>query len=303
MKRIAATLGLVVATSLCANAADLPMRPTPVYIPPPPPPMWTGPFVGIFGGGSFGDDPGNSTGDKVLVCVTSGCNSRPTDYGWFGGPGATSSSSKTKSSFAGGAQIGYNFQVNQNFLFGGVLDFTWLKRSGSRYAESGIAAFNNGSEQSFYYDRFKQNWLGTARLKAGFVADNLLIYATGGLAFGHLKSSAGSETYWYTAGPTETLVASGYGSSSSTAVGWTAGAGLEYRMAPNWSLFAEYLYYSLHDRYNVTVTPTPGQTGATGSHTYRVKADGSGHLVKLGLNYLFWTPPPPPPPVVVSVRH
>lgn len=302
MKRIAAVFGLIMAGTLSAGAADLPTRATPVYIPPPPPPMWTGPFVGIFGGGSFGDNPGNSTGDKVLLCVSYGCSPRTSDFGRFGGPGATSSSSSSDSSFAGGAQLGYNFQLNQNFLIGGVVDLTWLSRSGSRYAESGIVSIGAGTEQAFYHDRFKQDWLGTARLKAGFVADNLLIYATGGLAFGNLKSSAASETYWYTAGPTETLVASGYGSASSTAIGWTVGAGLEYRMAPNWSLFAEYLYYSLDDSYNVMVTPTPGQSGATGSYSYRVNVDGSGHLVKVGLNYLFWTPPPPPP-MVVSVRN
>jgi outer membrane immunogenic protein len=310
MKKLATAFGFIVVGSLSAVAADLPTRQAPAVIPPPPPPMWTGPFVGLFGGGSFGDDPGNGTGgDKVLYCVGGGCIDRPTGYGAYGGAGAVSSSSSNSSSFAFGAQLGYNLQVSPSFLIGGVVDFTWLNRKSSRYVEGALIDIGVYEEQSFYRDTFQQNWLATARLKAGFTFDNLLIYATGGLAWGNLKSRSSTETYWYDSPggqnlPTE-LVATGYGSSSGNAVGWAAGAGLEYKFTPNWSLFGEWLYYSLDGSYNVTVNPVPNQIQFS-PQTYRVKVDGSGHLVKVGLNYHFWSQPAPVATYVqpvISVRN
>ncbi len=145
------------------------------------------------------------------------------------------------------------------------------------------------TETRSFSDSIKNNWLATFRLRAGPTFDNLWIYGTGGLALADLKSSSSSVTTWTNAGyvpPTQTA-ASGNGSTSGVALGYVVGAGGEYRLTPDWSIFAEYLYYAISQSYSVTVVPNTALTGLTGSASYDVKAKLDGSLVKLGLNYKF----------------
>ena len=75
----------------------------------------------------------------------------------------------------------------------------------------------------------KNTWLATARGRLGYAFDRWLLYITAGGAFGHLKATN-----------------TGLGSSaSSTEIGWTAGAGLEYAFLGNWTAKIEYLYVDL----------------------------------------------------------
>jgi outer membrane immunogenic protein len=244
-----------------------------------------GPFVGGSIGDFFGGNPGNDISGKNLYCVGQFCNTVTAPVSLVSG------STGDSNSFAGGVQIGYNHQINPDFVFGGIVDFVWMKRSGSSsYSQS--STLNTGwQETRSFADDFKQSWLGTARLRVGPTFDRFWLYATGGFAFGDLKSSATSITYWTSPGPTPvtSVAASGSGSTSSTAWGWTLGVGGEYKITPNLSLMGEYLYYSLDKSYDVTVATNPTVTGSSASATYRVKAQGDGHLLKLGLNYAFWT--------------
>jgi outer membrane immunogenic protein len=78
----------------------------------------------------------------------------------------------------------------------------------------------------------KMDWFGTLRVRAGIAMDHLLLYGTGGLAFGHVNA-------------TVTELAPGdpdSGSDSVTHVGWTAGAGAELALSSTVSLVAEWLY-------------------------------------------------------------
>jgi outer membrane immunogenic protein len=285
MKKALLCFASLVAISTSLHAADLPLRKpveTPVILPPPP--LWTGPFVGGSIGGFFGGNPGNDISGKNLYCVGAYCTTPSVPVSFISGASGDSNS------FAGGVQVGYNHQINPDLVFGGIVDFVWMKRSGSSsYSQS--SSLNTGwTEQRNFSDEFKQNWLGTARLRFGPTFDRFWLYATGGLAFGDLKSSSTSTTYWIAPpGTPASVAASGTGSSSSTAWGWTLGVGGEYKLTPNLSLVGEYLYYSLDKSYDVTVTTNPLVTGTTASATYRVKAQGDGHLLKLGLNYAFWT--------------
>jgi hypothetical protein len=75
-------------------------------------------------------------------------------------------------------------------------------------------------------------------------------------------------------------------------VGWTAGAGLEFVVAPSLTpassltMKVEYLHYDLGtNRFNVD-----------NAATQFVRTHETGDMVKLGLNLLFNAPPPPPPP-------
>src|SRR5262245_61434728 len=73
--------------------------------------------------------------------------------------------------------------------------------------------------------------------RAGYAMNNILLFATGGLAYGNLKAEA-------------------FGiDENKTLVGWTAGLGMEVGFTPNWSAKVEYLYMDLGSRF-YTVTGT-----------------------------------------------
>jgi outer membrane immunogenic protein len=71
--------------------------------------------------------------------------------------------------------------------------------------------------------------LSTARIRIGYAFNQILVYGTGGIAFGDIQSGLN---------PPATF-------DSSINVGWTAGAGIEYAFAQNWSAKIEYLYINL----------------------------------------------------------
>ena len=67
-------------------------------------------------------------------------------------------------------------------------------------------------------------WLGTARLRAGYLPlSSLLVYGTAGLSYAQVT------TY----------------SSSEIRAGWSGGGGLEWMFTPGWSAKAEYLHVDL----------------------------------------------------------
>ena len=77
---------------------------------------------------------------------------------------------------------------------------------------------------------------------SAYAWDRLLIYATGGVAFG------GFNTNYSFIGNTSAALPGGpfFGTNSfsNTRVGWTAGGGIDYAVTNNWSVFAEYRYTS-----------------------------------------------------------
>jgi outer membrane immunogenic protein len=82
-------------------------------------------------------------------------------------------------------------------------------------------------------------WFSTVRGRLGVSFDRLLIYGTGGLAVGRLKSSTsvsfGTDQFFL---PGFTFV----GSDTLTRIGWAAGVGAEWAITDNWSVKAEYLH-------------------------------------------------------------
>ncbi len=126
-------------------------------------------------------------------------------YDW----GRASNTGLSPSGFSGGAQGGYNWQTG-SIVLGGETD---LQLSG--------AADNSGPF------KFSNPWFGTLRGRAGYALNNILFYATGGLAYGEGRVDLG-----------------GLSESHST-IGWTAGGGLEVGLTRRWSVKAEYLYVDL----------------------------------------------------------
>ena len=87
-----------------------------------------------------------------------------------------------------------------------------------------------------------------------------------------------------------------FGSLSNSRVGWTAGGGLEWLFAPNWSVKVEYLYYDLRTP-TFALSPLTN-TFTTGGVVYSsapfAKTRFTGNIVRAGLNYHFnlWGPAP-----------
>jgi len=111
-------------------------------------------------------------------------------------------------------------------------------------------------------------------VRAGYtIQDNLLIYATGGLANGTAKGSFSA-------------IGSGngaIGSRSKTLWGWNVGGGLEYGLGP-WSAKVEYLHYDIG---TLTFYTIDFNSGAL----IRAQTKFAGDMVRVGVNYRFaWTP-------------
>jgi len=126
-------------------------------------------------------------------------------YDW----GSATNTNLSPSGFAGGAQGGFNWQAG-SIVLGGETD---LQVSG---ASDNAGAF-----------KFSNPWFGTLRGRAGYALNNILFYGTGGLAYGGGKAEL--------AGLSE----------SHSAIGWTAGGGLEVGLTRRWTVKAEYLYVDL----------------------------------------------------------
>jgi outer membrane immunogenic protein len=84
----------------------------------------------------------------------------------------------------------------------------------------------------------------------------LLIYGTGGLAYGAVKN-----TFSTTGVPTGFPGVTVSGEDSDIIWGWAAGAGAEWVVNGPWTAKAEYLYYSLHDTVNLNFGALPGGAG------------------------------------------
>ena len=90
------------------------------------------------------------------------------------------------------------------------------------------------------------DWFGTVRGRVGFTLPsmpNLMVYGTGGFAYGQVVNNVGFADNFLTQG----ISAVGHGYYDNTKTGWTAGGGVEWSpsMFPSWSLKAEYLYVDL----------------------------------------------------------
>jgi outer membrane immunogenic protein len=176
----------------------------------------------------------------------------------------------------GGGQIGYNWQVN-SFVLGAVTDFQAADIHSSGTGVVPLSIFISPSTQSLTQ---KLDYLGTVRGKIGAAFNNVMIYGTGGYAYGHVKSSI-----TFDATPTNPVFFTG--TSSSWHSGWAAGVGGEYGVGP-WSFGVEYLHYDLGRAAATGFSAPPGLAfpGASLTADQRV----AGDIVRASINYRFGGP-------------
>jgi outer membrane immunogenic protein len=292
MKRFLLATAALSALAAPAMAAD--MAPAPVYKAPVPVPIaygWTGWYAGANLGGAWSNDPVTVSTSNVAFCPAPACTaalltsqiSAQGASGSFGGNGA---------GVIGGGQIGYNLQISPAWVAGLETDFQGLSGSSNVTGGGGTIGLpgfpGSGVTTNGITVTNQLDWMGTVRARFGYlVSPNLLVYGTGGLAYGDAKSSTGvSQTLVAFAGVTPD-----YGSSASVSgarAGWTAGGGLEWMIFPRWSVKAEYLHYDLGSvTYNGTLaaanTVAPFGNYFVNNVASTTRFDGD--IVRAGVNY------------------
>jgi outer membrane immunogenic protein len=172
-----------------------------------------------------------------------------------------------------GGLLGYNLQWGR-IVYGIEGDWSWLNVKSHR---TGVASDNDGDPVSTSYEL---NWLATVRGRAGLAFDTTMLYATGGVAFGHVKNRVD-----LVSSHGVPLVASFV--QDQTKVGWTAGAGVEHMLAPHWTARAEFRFVAL-DKSSVdcAVTGRP-DFNACVSLGYRGEFSNRLMLGLVGLAYKF----------------
>jgi outer membrane immunogenic protein len=260
MKRILGGIIMAAALSGSAFAADLGPRSydkAPAMVAAPA--NWSGLYIG----GNVGYGWGNGNTDFVFLPA-------PTNFEIDN----TTLNSKSKGAI-GGAQIGYNWQMGA-IVTGLEADIQGSGIKGS--ARLSPIFFNEGDPVvpgSFLSSDQKLSWFGTLRGRLGAtVTPDLLLYATGGLAYGHVDASA------------NTFEASSFqfpASVSKTKAGWTVGAGAEWMFARNWSAKAEYLYLDLGNVSAIGHFAADPSFFLSTAYTWKIQEN----IVRAGVNYHF----------------
>jgi len=206
-----------IAASGVAFAADMAVKAPP----PPPAPVynWMGWYAGFNFGGGF------STSDSATTTSTSTVDGLAQFFPGTSPSGSTAGANSgvaglNQSGPIGGVQFGYNFQLNPLFVFGFEADIQGAGITSDRAGNTSTstesfagssnffksdpppvptsaaalaASFTNAAITASGSDLVTAdvNWLGTVRLRAGYlITPNLLLYATGGLAYGGVSASA-----------------------------------------------------------------------------------------------------------------
>jgi outer membrane immunogenic protein len=182
--------------------------------------------------------------------------------------------SKREGSFTGGAQVGYNYQMG-SIVVGAETDFNYFNVNDHYVTD--VAYVDGDAVTETLTGGHKVQWLGTLRPRLGFTpAERLLVYATGGLAYGSVKTRS---SYVVTENGAD--VGSFAASRSNVRWGWTIGAGAEYAVTNNLSLKAEYLYVDFDSKHlTATDADNPGLS-------YNVKDETRFQILRAGLNYRF----------------
>jgi outer membrane immunogenic protein len=262
--RTAVSAAALFMLATAASAADLPIyEGAPVVSVPSF--SWTGFYVGATAGYAFGDRDVTTSGKDPATRLNVANRLRPPSIGI------------DSEGFTVGGTLGYNVQLeNMPVVFGLEADIAYTDLSEtSRYSTPPL--MGPGSIKS----RFKQEMelFGTVRGRLGYAFGQFMVYGTGGLAYGDVKTSA--RFFNNSAGGG----ALGFkDSKSGLEFGYTVGGGVEYAITENISVKTEYLYYDLGDtklNVNRTAAAPAGQTG------YKSKFENDGHIVRAGVNYRF----------------
>jgi outer membrane immunogenic protein len=306
LKKLATASAAIALICTPAFAADMAVKaplppPAPVY-------SWTGFYVGGNVGYSWGDANtdvvGNGTQDSFNSGLGPALIPNPFDF--------AASNSARLNGVIGGGQIGYNYQFSPNGVLGFEADIQGSGQRGSgQLADpffitlcaisslSGTCLASNtvGPLAALTNYQTKIDWFGTVRGRLGIlVGEQLLIYGTGGLAYGKVAISGSSVvTGAFAIGSPVASNVVAFGDSK-TNIGFAVGAGMEgrlsYLLPPNWTWKLEYLYLDL-GTLDTTTPPfvmtslNPNALLAPNSGTINTHTHFTDNIFRVGLNYQF----------------
>lgn len=227
-------------------------------------------WSGFYAGGNIGYGWGTAESNITLTVPTFPVGPVP----------ATIPDSVDPQGLIGGVQIGSNWQFSAPWVVG--LEADWQgsgqKAAGSLPPQPSTSLLGVGTIQTNYNANIE--WFGTVRGRIGYALDRVLIYATGGLAYGEVKivgNATDSGTvlrFPYS----ETASFSG----STVNAGWTLGGGIEGVLVGNWTWKAEYLYLDLG-----SLDTSATATGINGAEPVSTHTHFTDNVVRAGLNYHF----------------
>ena len=217
--KLGLTAAVLLSLSAVSDAADAVRGPA--YIPPPPPVPLFYNWTGFYAGGHLG-------------------------VGWDDG----------NSGFLGGGQVGFNYQINPQWVLGVEADFagTSIKDSVNAAVVGPGAVLTANATASL-------DWVSTFAARFGYAFDRWLVYGKVGGAWAHASATVTTGINGMTFGSI---------SLDQTASGFLLGVGTEYAWGNNWSAKLE---YNMLDFGNDNPF-----------------ADTTFHIFKAGINYRFGGP-------------
>jgi outer membrane immunogenic protein len=242
-------------------------------------PSWTGAQVGGQGGiapmAQGFAEPGAYLYPPAATCLAFPSECAETPFSFTG----------NNTTATGGGFVGYRIQMGT--MVAGIEGDANAKSASSSYTFSD----SNGFRTETLNGSVKQGADGSIRGRFGFlVTPSVLVYSTGGIAFGSVSGSFG-----YSAHEIDglgTAYATGGGSWSTTRSGLTGGAGIEAMLTQALALRVEYRYTDL-GRFNEAV-PLTSVCGAAAAPTCSSPSSGASvslhptfQAVRLGVAYNF----------------
>jgi outer membrane immunogenic protein len=272
VKRALAIISALMFAAPAAQAADMALK-----APPPPAPVcvWCGWYVGVNAGYGWGEST-----DPQLSVVNPGGVGGIGRFLTTGIPGFASGNlfpNLKPSGALGGIQVGYDQQFNF-WVLGAVADIQAADWRASQKITTPAATTGANVDETLGAN---VHWFGTVRARVGVAtATNFLIYGTGGLAYGRVGESI---AFACTPGGVACGGVNFIGSNATTKAGWTAGAGVEVKVAPHVGIGLEYLHVDL-GRSSVTAFD---QTGNFPTTTITESQRLANDLLRAVLNYRF----------------
>jgi outer membrane immunogenic protein len=239
---------------------------------------WTGFYAGLNAGAAWTDsDVSNS------VCA-SGPNCYFATFDPYGtNVNAAGSGHLRDEAFAGGGQLGYNWQTG-NLVLGLEGDLDSMRTHESRTASPLVGPSVPGAGLNLS-DTVSTNYLATIRGRLGYAwGGNLLTYFTGGVAFTDFKHSHQASEFISPPQLTCTpFLLCDTPASDTIDTGWTIGGGAEWALDYHWSLKAEYLYADFGSVTSISDLNAVGFGASLINHS----ADLIVQTARVGINYRF----------------
>ena len=166
-----------------------------------------------------------------------------------------------------GVQFGYNFEAGNNIVVGLVADYSSLSVDGDQCVEhnTGVCVSADDSKA-----KGEVSDLMTARANVGVDLGKSLVYLTGGVASAEGTSSINDVTNGIDVSDTQTML------------GVVVGAGVNYKVAENVSIGAEYLHVNFEDTNFDYSADLEMPANLAGAH-----ASTDLNLLRISLNYSF----------------